>query len=216
MSQNNGLHPEVIKQNTVIYNDYYKEGVVDGWEAPDKAYNFTNLTRIEKLTKIPLKGKNILDVGCGSGDFVTFLRTFAIKKYLGIDIYEPALTIARKKYPQERFVNEDILSPLFRKKFDYVFCSGALSLKLESLDNYYFLRLMLTKMWKTSKIGIAFNLLSDEDLDPDEHLFYYDIQEVIKICKLIAPQAEMTKKKTPIPSEGRLDNIQYHFFVYRG
>jgi 2-polyprenyl-3-methyl-5-hydroxy-6-metoxy-1,4-benzoquinol methylase len=56
--------------------------------------------RIEKA-KPYLNGK-VLDIGCGSGALAKFISD---ENYLGIDIDETSLNIAREDYPNHRFTN---------------------------------------------------------------------------------------------------------------
>lgn len=168
--------------NTEIYNDYYSSGWEDGWELKDKKLNFGNLFKITEITNIPLDNCSILDVGCGTGDILYFLPDSV--KYTGIDIYKPALRIAKSKYPKANFKYGNILN-IKLGKYDYVFCSGALSVNIG--NNYDFLEKVVKKMFKVCKYGIAFNILTDEQgkNNEDEYLFLYNIKKVKKICKEI-------------------------------
>lgn len=168
--------------NTKIYDDYYSFGWEDGWLLKDKKFNFGNLFKITEITEIPLDNCSILDIGCGTGDLLYFLPDSV--KYTGIDIYKPALRIAKEKYPRANFRYGNILN-IKLSKFDYVFCSGALSANIG--DNYFFLEKVVKKMYKICKYGLAFNILTDEKskTKEDDYLFLYNIKKVNKICKNI-------------------------------
>ena len=66
------------------------------------------------------KGKELLDVGCGSGNHLIHLQ----KDYTctGIDINPGILAIARKKLPGIDFIEVDMASFSFQKKFDIIIC----------------------------------------------------------------------------------------------
>jgi 2-polyprenyl-3-methyl-5-hydroxy-6-metoxy-1,4-benzoquinol methylase len=50
--------------------------------------------------KLPdLVGKDVLCIGCGSGEEGEFLRSLGAKRVVGIDISEGLIDIARKTYP---------------------------------------------------------------------------------------------------------------------
>lgn len=216
MKQNQSiLQQKILVQNSQIYDGYYKQGVIDGWDKQDKKYNFAHLLKIAKLAKLPMKNASVLDVGCGTGDFVPTLRSLHIKSYRGVDIYRPALKLAQEKFPQEQFQYADILSKKFSGKFDFVFCSGALSVRLKEIDNYDFLESMIRKIWKMTTYGLAFNLLTDEDKAPDDNLFYYHLPLVEVMCKNIAPGASVRTKKTPIKTPGYEDDAQAHCYIFR-
>ncbi|MBI2442326.1 MAG: class I SAM-dependent methyltransferase [Candidatus Levybacteria bacterium] len=236
----NYLNKQVLRENALVYDDYYQSGIIDGWEEHDKVYNFGHLFKIAKKAKMSLCNASVLDVGCGTGDIIPYLQKQGVKKYIGIDIYKPALRIAKKKYPQETFVLIDILdttssssrtrrsrftvplkarlafggkSGMTTNKFDFVLSSGAISIKLKSLDNYEFLEAMVRKMWKMSRHGLAFNVLTDEDIAPAKHLFYYSIEKVRKLCKQIAPDAKIAIRRTPIHNRGYEDEAQIHVYM---
>lgn len=65
-----------------------------------------------------LDGDHILDVGCGEGFVINFLKN---KNIIGIDISEGALTIAKIKNPENRILVGDIHNLPFQKdEFDIV------------------------------------------------------------------------------------------------
>jgi SAM-dependent methyltransferase len=202
------ISPADIEQNTKMYDEYINEYHMDnGWHPGNQLYNFKALSRITDLTGTPFKDRNILDVGCGTGDLSAFLREEKINKYVGIDIYKPFLKKARKKYPKETFIEGDLLSGVITDPVDYAFCSGGFTVKL-SIDNYEFLSLMLAKMWELTKVGLAFNVLTDDDTDQDPDLFFYNPTKVLQICHDIAPDALYGAEKTPYLS-------QIHVYMYR-
>jgi len=196
--------------NHRIYSGYLLLGLDDGWSTHDKQENFKILLEITGLTKTPIRNATILDIGCGTGDFVHILADKDIREYVGIDVFEPAIEKARHKYPKHKFIVGDFLKHNFRKKFDFVFCSGALTTNLET-NNYNMLESWIPKMWSLSKQGVAFNFLIDNGLGAGE-LFFYDSQRVLEICKLQIPQAKI---KTTMTNAG-LGNVlqEMHVFLY--
>lgn len=200
--------PKDIVQNTKLYDEYVNVlHMQNGWDDWSQLENFNAMRKIVNFTGIPLTNTSCLDVGCGTGDLSKFLRTWNIKGYTGIDIYKPFLEQAKKTYPDELFIEGDLLQRRFKKKFDYVFCSGALTVKL-SVDNYDFLESMVTKMWALSSIGIVFNVLTDEDPHPHPDLFFYNINHVMDICYNIAPDANLFVART-----NRF--AQAHFYMWK-
>jgi ubiquinone/menaquinone biosynthesis C-methylase UbiE len=186
----------MIKQNNKIYDELYSEGWIDGWEDRDKRHNFYYLFKLENYCQCSLINSSILDVGCGSGDMVKYLPKQS--KYLGIDIYKPALNLAKEKYPVNKFKYGNVLT--FKqqsKKFDYVFCSGALS--VNHGNNYEFLQKAVENMWELCDKGIAFNILTGKNLTEEDELFDYDIKKVKKICKkIIKKEGKYFQEHNPI------------------
>ncbi|CAN5163374.1 class I SAM-dependent methyltransferase [soil metagenome] len=195
--------------NTRMYHEYHDLGMEDGWLPNNQQDNFHFMTKLMELTGIPLPGTHCLDVGCGSGDLSLFLRQRGISSYLGVDIYDISLEKARNKYPQETFLHTDILSEDLQQMFDYAFCSGSLTVKFKTIDNYDFLSAMIEKMWELTRIGLVFNVLTDDDTLPDPDLFFYSQEKVQKICqKIIGKSNNLFVEKTP--------NIcQIHVYLWR-
>jgi ubiquinone/menaquinone biosynthesis C-methylase UbiE len=64
---------------------------------------------------------SILEVGCGTGEFAKDLINKNISNYIGVDISEEAITIAKSKVsnPNFRFIASDFLEVEIDEKFDY-------------------------------------------------------------------------------------------------
>ena len=59
---------------------------------------------------IPLAGVRALEVGCGSGYFLSRLLDFGVGEGAGIDLMEDRIAIARERYPRLELVVGDATS----------------------------------------------------------------------------------------------------------
>ena len=175
------LSEKDIESNNRVYDLMASKGDPDFWYDNHKEENYERLLRIEFHSKRSLKGKSCLDVGCGTGDFSEVLRRKEAAVYVGIDVYLPSLELAAQKYPDEKFIKMDILND-DPGQFDFVFCSGALSTRMDS-DNYRFIEAMIRSMWQSARIGVAFNFLVGDEYDAD--IFYYSFNLIEAVCKRI-------------------------------
>lgn len=197
-----------IALNTRMYDEYIQTYKMhNGWNTGNQRYNFKELSRIADMAGVPLTGASLLDVGCGTGDLIDFLAPQKLSQYVGIDIYRASLDIAKKNHPKATFIEGDLLTEAFPEKFDYAFCSGSLTIKL-SVDNYSFLEAMVSKMWELTRVGVAFNVLTDDEIDPDTDIFFYNPNRVLQICHDIAPDAVLGAEETP-------NVAQIHVYMYR-
>jgi SAM-dependent methyltransferase len=74
------------------------------------------------LFKPYYKGGKILDLGCGNGRLLKFLKKVGYTDYTGIDQSEALLKQAKKAFPYEKFVLADMSDALpVRGKFDAIF-----------------------------------------------------------------------------------------------
>lgn len=72
------------------------------------------------FTDLLKKGDRVLDVGCGNGRFYESINSVA--EYVGIDLSEKLIQIAKKKHPDGNFLIADILSaPFSSASFDKVY-----------------------------------------------------------------------------------------------
>jgi SAM-dependent methyltransferase len=117
--------------------------------------------RFEALAGLAdLKGKRILDVGCGFGDFYGYLveEGIVLQRYLGSDINENMIRMASGHYPDAEFRMLDILSEPCEEEFEYVLASGIFALNSPTWTT--FVHKMLSKMFSMASEGIAVNFLS--------------------------------------------------------
>lgn len=129
------------------------------------------------------EGDSVLDVGCGNGRLLELLERKHIN-YLGIDISEKLIDLARKKYPQNDFLVADNLNlPFPDDKFDKVFSVAVLhtipseELRKKALSELKrvlkpngLLILTVWDMWRKDTFGILlryyfFKLIGKSKLD---------------------------------------------------
>src|SRR3954449_9883431 len=81
---------------------------------------FAELTRIGELA-----GHSVVDVGCGVGDFYTYLREHVHPlDYLGIDLMDEMAERAAARFPEAQFSARDVLAHGLGDEFDYVLLSA--------------------------------------------------------------------------------------------
>lgn len=56
---------------------------------------------------LDVKGKDILEIGCGNGYGGYLLNQLGPKSYIGLDVMEEQIAIARKNHPQYEFLVQD-------------------------------------------------------------------------------------------------------------
>ena len=145
---------------------------VDYWEIRDE---YSHLHESEKvfLPRILFPGAKVLDVGCASGGFFNIMRTLEpLIEYTGVDIAEPAIALARQKYPDGKFeVIDGIDLPYDDNKFDIVHCTKV-------LVNEPRYKEILTEMYRVSKrfVIIDIRLLKGIGTEQDFQNSFYKVQ----------------------------------------
>ncbi|MBI2151473.1 class I SAM-dependent methyltransferase [Candidatus Woesearchaeota archaeon] len=195
-------------KNDLLYDLLAASGNPNGWESKiHQEENFCRLPRLANFCGERLREKSVLDIGCGTGQLLTFLESYSPRDYLGVDIYAPSLSIARKEHPKNRFKLFNVLKEDLREKFDYIFCSGALSTRLgeNSEVNETFLEAMVQRINKYCITGAYFNYLSNTAKEQDPDLFYYDDNKVLELSNsIIDDKREIAFKKDRTRDESHI------------
>ncbi len=106
---------DVVKDSWDKYSSEYDKCIISG-EKHWKNYFYP------RISKINVKDKEILDIGCGNGHIVRILKDY--KRYVGIDLSEKLIEIARKRFGDrgEFYVMDAGALEFDDESFDIVFC----------------------------------------------------------------------------------------------
>ena len=162
-------NPEVDMSKQNIYDN---ESFFENFRKNrDNELNFNDCIETPILLSMlpPLTGKTILDIGCGFGDLLKYLRrrdpdeTFG---YVGIDIVPEFVEVAKEKNPEYRFLNEDIFEYEPFRKFKYVVecgCFTGLDPQHED-ESYAFVEKFIGRMLElcTDDGAVVCHFLSDK------------------------------------------------------
>jgi SAM-dependent methyltransferase len=120
-----------------------------------------------------LKGKSILDLGCGLGCLYGYLKEKGWKgEYTGMDVLDMMVKGASDRFPGVVFEKRNILIDLPRRQWDYVFISGIFNHKVK--DNWSWIEKTVRTCFNLSRLGMAFNLLESHSREDDlDSVFFY-------------------------------------------
>jgi len=150
------------------------------WLSPESA----EIRYRELIKDIDFENKTILDVGCGFGDIIPFIKSKSSDfEYLGVDMVEDFIKEAKKRYPSFDFKIIDYFSKPIRIKFDIIICCGALNSKFKSIKSYQ--REAIKIMFGNAKEAICFNMAGSHPRPlrrRESKLYYSDSLEILKFC----------------------------------
>jgi len=148
--------------------------------------------RFEVLSRIgDLRGKTILDVGCGLGDYYSWLNRNGINAdYEGIDICGDMIDQARKKHPTAKFRTLDLMGmDVIGPQFDYVLASGTFNRRVE--DHERFVHDMVKRMFNLCRLGLAFNVMSIQADFKEQDEYYADPKTELAFCRSLTPNVRL-------------------------
>ena len=127
------------------------------------------------LPRVLFPGAKVLDVGCASGGFFNIMRSLEPKiDYTGIDMAEPAIELAKEKYPEARFLATDGVGiPFEDGTFDLVHCTSVLVIEPRYKE-------LLREMYRVSNrfvlvdIRLLKNLGSQQGIDQSRYRIQFE------------------------------------------
>ncbi|MDO8510055.1 MAG: class I SAM-dependent methyltransferase [bacterium] len=151
--------------------------------------------RFEVLAAVgDLRGKSILDAGCGTGDLYQFLSDAKVPvNYTGIDIVPDFIRIARERFPNVRFLLKDTFEE--NSGYDYVVASGTMSFKVHDNDRFYFE--MIRYLYGLAKTAFAFNMLDRATHVDNETFAAYDPRQVADFCGTFCDHVQVVTDYLP-------------------
>jgi 2-polyprenyl-3-methyl-5-hydroxy-6-metoxy-1,4-benzoquinol methylase len=182
------------------YNDLYKKYGLSykslGWIKGKQKIRFQSAIEIGQMNN-----SQVLDVGCGFGDLVNFLKikNKRIKSYTGIDINPDFIEIAKKKHPKNKFKIQDIEEKSFRTQFDWIFAIGLTN----QSGSYQHIEKLMKAMLKNSRKGIVMDFLSTNVDYIKKGNFHADPNKIFKIANRLSKRVVL-----------RHDYLPFEFCVY--
>jgi SAM-dependent methyltransferase len=188
------------------YNNLGRDVKTLGWGSKEQQnYRFSVSTSI-----LPsLENKRILDIGCGFGDFSSFLREKdkKFKSYLGIDINENLIKEAEKSEFGENVVfkvfnilDEDLTE---FEKFDIGFMFGLLNFNLSGkIDNFEYTKMIIIKAFSLVNEVLIFDVISeirDSAYPKEDFIYYHNPIQLIEYCFTISPYVSFYHDYQSIP-----------------
>ena len=158
-----------------------------GLRACDWGTRQTQEIRFEILAQVlPLRGKRVLDVGCGLADFADYLAArHGRLTYEGVDIAPPMIEEARRRHPGLSLRVLDILREDPGGPYDLVTANGIFYLLGEDPEPH--MQRLIARMWQLTRSAVAFTSLSTWGSRCDPGEFYADPLATADFCRTLTP-----------------------------
>ena len=122
-----------------------------------------------------LEGKKVFEVGCGDGQLLNYISEKGLD-VLGLDFSKNLLVIAKKNYPNLKFINKDICNYKTKEKFDGIISKDVL-FHIPDKD----LIDVLVKIKNMLAINGKFCVIMDIPKEEGEQVFVEELDERYKI-----------------------------------
>lgn len=169
----------------------------------------TQERRFEVLCDVIAPGDSVIDLGCGLGDLLGYLRRHKgfQGRYLGLDFVPEFVAHGRQAYPADRaasFAELDITRDALPADYDVVVTSGMFNNRTD--DNWGFLLQAVGTMFGAAKKAVAFNVMSSYVDFEDPALFYCDPLRLFdqlkrEVCPLVTLRHDYRVKPESVPFE---------------
>ncbi len=194
--------------------------------------NSFNLSRQKKLwpeiinlSKEIKTGDSILDVGCGNGRLLKTLTDKRIE-YLGVDNSPKLLALAKKNYPQNKFLLGDLLNlrNVSRKNFSHIFCLAvwqhipSTKLRLQSLKELKNkllpggkIIISIWNLWSVKNKNFSYLIIKNYLLS----LLSFKEVEKMDFGDLIFPWKDSRGQEISDRYYHAFNKLEIHYLVYR-
>jgi len=161
---------------------FYDRHLKDFGDAP-QAVRWTpegQARRYETLLQIAgdLRGKRVLDFGCGKGDLCGFLKEKSVNTdYCGIDVNKNLIELAKGKYPDVEFLCADIDEAEIKRAFDVVIVCGVFNLRIAGIEES--MKGILKNLFSLCRQALHLNVLTFYIPQRNVEIFYVRPEDIL-------------------------------------
>ena len=196
---------------TRYLNRYKKNGISAqslGWGSKeDQLVRFNTI-----IENFNLKGKTIMDVGCGFADLYNFLVENEINvNYIGVDIIPEFINYCKKEYPQHKFYCKNVMLDLELPNPDVIISLGTLNYNLNKVNNLKYSKMFIKRLFNLTNELLIVDFLSEYRTPnyPKENMVYYHKPEkIFKYVMNLTNDVTLIHNYDPIPQKEFMIGIE--------
>jgi len=181
-----------------------------GWGSREQ-----QIFRFEKaLESLDPTNKSVLDIGCGAGDFYSFLQNNSrITNYTGWEINQNFLNEAQSRFPSCKFDPVDISQINSNQEHaQYGYMMGLLNFKLDLHNNLAYSETLIRNAFSAVKEALLVDFISinrDLSYPIEPFIFYHDPRSVVHIASKISTNFVLRHNYAPIPQK------EFNLVIYK-
>jgi len=136
---------------------------------------------------VRLEGSSILDIGCGTGDFLDFLKQQGINAdYTGFDISPVMIERCLERFPDGNFISGEFITWMPERTFDYTIAI-AIHNNVRVKDAQEILEATLRKQFEMAKQAAHMSVLSSLYADFSESMQVWNPKDILAMALDITP-----------------------------
>ena len=216
-TQLQGITNKMIQRYSDRYCQFGYDIKTLGWGTTEQQYYRFLMTLSADMD---FRNKTILDIGCGFGDYCTFMknRNIGISSYTGIDINPDLIGEADQIFSQEPNVHFKVgnvldAHPDKQNTYDIGVMLGLLNVHLkEVLDNYHYSKRMIKNAFSRIKQLLIVDFISTHRTDTypkEDFIFYHDPIKMLEFALTLSDNVVLKHNYHPIPQK------EFMLFIYR-
>lgn len=210
---------EISKLTRKRYTERYEKLGKDirtlGWGSIEQQWYRFSQTLSDNLK---FKDKQILDIGCGFGDYFNFIneQNIEINSYIGWDSNEKFINEARENISNKdtSFEIKDVLKLTENEPIaDIVVMLGLLNWKLDDKEmNYEYSEQIISNAFKVTRECLIVDFLSTKltsDYPKEDFVFYHEPERMLDFALSLTNNVELKHNYEPIPQK------EFMLFIYK-
>ena len=151
-----------------------------------------------------LRGKTILDIGCGLAHYYEFLRTLDIPfQYVGYDIVPAFIESNRQRYPDVHFELRDVTRDGIAHAADFVVLCEVFNNRFTDDSNMDVARQVLRASFAAAREAVSMDMLSTYVDYQTPNAFHFSPEEMFAFAKTLTPFVRL-----------RHDYLPFHFTLF--
>jgi SAM-dependent methyltransferase len=172
-----------------------------GWDT--HAHQWTRFAATTAV--VDFRGRAVLDIGCGLGDFRVFLEDRGItpSSYAGVDINDDLLAVGRRRFPDSPFDRRNVvLEPYTGPVCDVAVMLGLVNFRLKDLDNYDYAARAIDAAFGSCREALVLDMLSSRrtpDYPEEDFVFYFDPARMLDVALARTPYVHLHHAYPALP-----------------
>ncbi len=172
-----------------------------GWDT--RAHQWTRFGATTAV--VDFHGRDVLDIGCGLGDFGIFLEERGLQpaSYAGVDINDDLLAVAARRFPASRFERRNVvIAPYETPVCDVAVMLGLVNFRLKDLDNYEYAARAMDAAFTACREALVIDMLSDRrtpEYPAEDLVFYFDPARMLALALERTPWVQLHHAYPALP-----------------